>query len=124
MRMQGMQARTHAGRTWGLAVVALLMVGCEEPRVGSALDKPVMLSDLSSARGQQVFMQHCNQCHPGGAGGLAPPLNDKPLPEGLIKFQVRNGLGAMPAFDEGRISDAELDDLAMYLKELREVAGK
>jgi len=65
-------------------------------------------------------MKHCNQCHPGGEGGVGPALNNKPLPGFLIKFQVRRGMGAMPAFSSQVISDAQLDSLASYLKELRQ----
>jgi mono/diheme cytochrome c family protein len=54
-------------------------------------------------------MINCHQCHPGGGGGLAPSINDKPLPEGLIKTQIRQGLGAMPAFTEKHLSDADVD---------------
>jgi mono/diheme cytochrome c family protein len=72
-----------------------------------------------AARGQIVFMKNCHQCHPGGEAGLAPAINNKPFPEFLKKFQVRHGLGAMPSFSDGRISDDELDDLMEYLKTLR-----
>ena len=44
--------------------------------------------------------------HPAGAGGL-------------IRFQVRNGLGAMPAFKEDRLSAQQLDDLIAYLDAIR-----
>jgi mono/diheme cytochrome c family protein len=70
-------------------------------------------------RGRIVFMQHCHKCHPGGAAGLAPAINDKPLPEFLMKTQVRVGLGAMPSFHQNEISGGDLDDLIRYLKELR-----
>ncbi|HJP61658.1 MAG TPA: cytochrome c, partial [Gemmatimonadaceae bacterium] len=58
-------------------------------------------------------------CHPGGAAGLGPPLNNKPAPAFVIRFQVRHGLGAMPAFDSTQISDADLHAVAEYLKALR-----
>ena len=64
-------------------------------------------------------MRHCHECHPKGEGGLAPSINDKPLPGFLIRLQVRRGLGAMPEFGPHRISDAELEDLIAYLRELR-----
>jgi mono/diheme cytochrome c family protein len=41
------------------------------------------------------------------------------LPGGLIEFQVRNGLGVMPAFSEEQIGDAELDALVAYLMALK-----
>ena len=64
-------------------------------------------------------MTHCYQCHPGGAAGLGPGLNDKPLPGFAIKTQVRRGLGAMPAFSPEKISDSDLDNLVAYLVTLR-----
>jgi len=71
------------------------------------------------AEGQRVFMQYCNQCHVGGAAGLGPSLNDKPLPGLLVKLQVRLGLGAMPAFPKRAISGSQLDDVVRYLHYLR-----
>ena len=68
-------------------------------------------------------MAHCHQCHPGGAAGLAPSINDKPLPGFLMRFQVRHGLGAMPSFDEQVIPEPELDALIAYLLELRRQRG-
>jgi mono/diheme cytochrome c family protein len=64
-------------------------------------------------------MLHCQKCHPGGEAGLGPALNDKPLPVFLMRFQVRKGLGAMPAFPESRISGDELDDLLKYVVAFR-----
>lgn len=92
--------------------------GCGPARRGAAVDRPVNLTQEGQA-GQLVFMEHCNKCHPGGAGGLGPALNNKPVPAFAIKTQVRNGFGAMPAFTEHHLSDKELDHLVTYLKELR-----
>ena len=100
-----------------IAVGALVACGTArrgEPIVGQT---PVATADL--ARGERVFMAMCHQCHPKGEGGLAPAINDKPLPEFLMRFQVRNGIGAMPAFSERAISPEDLDQLMDYLKELR-----
>ena len=63
-------------------------------------------------------MRHCHQCHPKGEAGLAPAINGKPLPNWLIRLQVRSGLGSMPEFGENDISPAELDDLLAYLDAL------
>jgi mono/diheme cytochrome c family protein len=78
-------------------------------------------SDPQVALGQRVFSANCYQCHPGGAAGAGPAINDKPLPENLIKTQVRAGLGAMPGFGKDRIDDEQLDAVVRYLKELRAV---
>jgi mono/diheme cytochrome c family protein len=107
-----------------LAVGSLLGGWFFIPSCGSALrDEPITpplsVNDEKVSIGQQVFMEHCYQCHPGGAGGLAPAINDKPLPVWLMKTQVRVGLGAMPGFSEKKISGEQLDSLMVYLKALR-----
>jgi mono/diheme cytochrome c family protein len=69
--------------------------------------------------GERVFDANCSQCHPGGTGGLGPAINNKPLPGWLIEFQIRHGLGAMPAFSSEEVSDEEMDAVVKYLKWLR-----
>jgi mono/diheme cytochrome c family protein len=98
----------------GLAVVTACSARRSEPIVG-----PLPIADEHVLRGQQVFMQQCHQCHPGGEAGLGPAINNKPLPGFLIKLQVRQGFGAMPAFTEHHLSSEELDDVVTYLKALR-----
>jgi mono/diheme cytochrome c family protein len=100
----------------------LLTAGCSARR-GEPIVGPLGISDPGIARGQQVFYRECHQCHPGGEAGLGPSINSKPLPRFLIKFQVRAGLGAMPAFSQNEISPEELDHLVVYLKSLRNHSG-
>ena len=105
-----------------LALLAASLVwssGCGSPRRGEPLQGPLPLTDAQVERGRLVFMQHCQKCHPGGEAGLGPGLNDKPFPSFLQHFQVRHGLGAMPAFSPQEISEAQLDDLLAYLHALR-----
>ena len=102
-----------------LFAVSALLSACGQPRRDTPYTQEVALRDPDVARGQQLFMYNCNQCHPGGAAGLAPGLNDKPLPAVAIKTQIRNGVGAMPAFDESRLIDADVDAIVKYLKSLR-----
>jgi mono/diheme cytochrome c family protein len=64
-------------------------------------------------------MRDCHQCHPGGEAGVGPALNNKPLPAFAIRWQVRRGFGAMPAFPKEKLSDSELDVLIDYIKILR-----
>jgi mono/diheme cytochrome c family protein len=73
----------------------------------------------ASLKGQAVFMQRCNRCHPGGMAGLGPSIFNKPLPGFLIRFQVRAGLGAMPAFNKNSLPDNQLNDLIFYIKEMK-----
>ncbi|MBZ0158093.1 MAG: cytochrome c [Alphaproteobacteria bacterium] len=99
--------------------LAMVLAGCGSARRGEPLTGAFEPQNEVAARGQLVFMKYCNQCHPKGEAGLGPSLNNKPLPGFLMKFQVRNGLGAMPSFPPSHISDQELDDLIAYLKALR-----
>jgi mono/diheme cytochrome c family protein len=97
---------------------------CGTARRGEPLYKPVNIENEQVARGQVVFMTHCDKCHPGGESGLAPAINDKPVPGFVIRFQIRNGLGAMPAFKEETIPDDKLDDLMAYIKQQRKAKDK
>ena len=90
--------------------------GCSARR-GEPFLGALRISEPGIARGQQVFYRDCHQCHPGGEAGLGPAINNKPLPGFLIKFQVRNGLGAMPAFSQNEISPEELDRGMRNLRE-------
>lgn len=69
-------------------------------------------------RGASFFRQ-CNECHPQGESGLGPSLNEKPLPDALIRQQVRRPLVLMPPFSDEVLPDSELEDLIEYLKAVR-----
>ena len=102
-----------------LIALVTLGFGCGTARRGEPISGPLTSLDSSAQRGRLVFHEHCHQCHPGGEGGLAPALNDKPAPVWLMKTQVRTGLGTMPSFDDEAISSRELDDLMAYVIALR-----
>ena len=97
-----------------------IVVGCSTApaRRPNVIPPRQLRADPRLAEGQRVFMQHCNQCHVGGAAGLGPSLNDKWLPPIFIRFQVRHGLGAMPSYSDRVISDAQLDDVVHYVRYL------
>ncbi len=111
------------GRVLVLSSIVLTAVligaGCGSARRGVPIAGPLSLATDGLVRGQQVFMKQCHQCHPGGEAGLGPALNNKPLPGFLVRLQVRQGFGAMPAFSEQAIPADELDDLIAYLAALR-----
>jgi mono/diheme cytochrome c family protein len=106
---------------WGpmLLLASIMISGCGSARRGEPLVGPLRLEETQLVSGRQVFLTHCQQCHPGGEAGLGPALNNKPLPDFLVRLQVRRGLGVMPAFSEDRISHGELEDLTAYLRALR-----
>lgn len=93
--------------------------GCGTARRGAAVTDPQVPPTAQVRLGERVFDATCNGCHPGGTAGIGVALNNKPLPGWLIRFQVRNGVGAMPAFSEEAVSAAELDALVAYLQWLR-----
>lgn len=98
-------------------LLIVLAAACGPARRG----EPFVNLQLTDAerQGQEHFMHHCHQCHPGGSAGLGPALNNKPLPRSLMRFQVRHGLGAMPKFSEEKISDEDLERILDFLKALR-----
>lgn len=102
------------------ALASLVVAACGTAR----RSPPIGAAVAASSAGRQAFMMHCHACHPGGEAGLAPALNNKPLPRSLIAFQVRHGLGAMPAFDEEVIDDRKLEQIADYLVALRRAPVK
>lgn len=93
----------------------LLCTACARKRVGEPLTEPIELSSTEEEQGEILFMRYCHQCHPDGAGGLGPSINDKPMPRGFVRAQVRLGVGAMPPFPEEVLSDPEVDAITAYV---------
>jgi mono/diheme cytochrome c family protein len=102
------------------AVSVVLQLGCGSTRRDEPLVGPIDVGDPQLKLGQQVFMSHCYQCHPGGRGGVGPAINNKPLPRAAIRTQVRLGAGAMPGFNEQHISDEQLHAVARYVAALHQ----
>ena len=106
------------------AIVVLLMIlsitSCS-PRKGVPYTEPLTKVNEEVREGKILFDTFCNSCHPNGTAGLGPAINNKPLPGFAIRFQIRNGIGAMPAFDEEQISDEESGKIVAYLKALRKL---
>jgi mono/diheme cytochrome c family protein len=108
-----------------LALFTLLLssTACRTVRRDEPIVGPLPLDNPAVEHGRIVFANHCHACHPGGAGGLGPAINDKPFPRFLMKTQVRAGLGAMPSFDQHAIPSNDLDDLMKYVLTLRHHDG-
>ena len=103
-----------------LIALGLSLVACGTARRGIPVAGPMLIESEQVALGERVFMYNCNQCHPRGEAGVGLALNNKPLPDFAIRFQVRHGLGAMPSFSEDEISDEQLDAIIAYLDYLKE----
>lgn len=99
-----------------VAVVCSLLQHCSsrktEPFVGA------LALNAQLEKGQTLFMNHCHKCHPHGEAGLGPAIN--PLPGFVKSFQIRHGVGAMPAFKKDEISKQDLKDLMAYLKGIKQ----
>lgn len=102
----------------GVVLVVLLALCACDPRRSEPFVGDIVLDEQQS-RGELLFFRHCNECHPQGSSGLAPALNDKPLPDALIRLQVRTPVLYMPPFSEEVLPDPQLEDLIEYLKAIR-----
>jgi mono/diheme cytochrome c family protein len=118
-RAERKRKRSIAAFAAGLGIAALLAAACGSPRRSEAMLGSMEIRSPEVARGRIVYARNCDECHPGGAAGLGPSLNNKPLPGFLIRFQVRHGMGAMPAFSEKKISDEDLDAVIEYVRARR-----
>ena len=85
--------------------------------------KPTPSSASQTTTGQAVYAQLCDPCHPGGGAGLGPALSGPDFEAtyagdaALVAF-IRQGGTGMPGFPEGRISEAELQDLIAFIRSL------
>ena len=107
-------------RTLLAGALVVTLAACAPVYDGTAILGPLDTSDPQIALGERVFALQCQQCHPNASAGLGPGITNKPLPSWAVRFQVRRGLGRMPAFPEEQISDAELDAMLAYIHALRE----
>jgi mono/diheme cytochrome c family protein len=98
-------AETHAGETTGGETGG----GEEAPPAGNA------------EAGADVFTSAgCGSCHTleaaGSSGSIGPNLDDSQPDAALVEDRVRNGAGAMPAF-EGQLTDEQIADVTAYVVE-------
>lgn len=107
-------------KSLAIPLVILLMAACS-PRRGVPYTEPLQANSAEVQKGMVLFDSYCSPCHPGGSSGLGPAINNKPLPGFLIRFQIRHGVGAMPAFSEEVISDEQSKMIVAYLKKLRKL---
>ena len=111
-------------RCVSFAFVAALVAACGSEHRGPPHGPEVATRNPGEVYGQRLFYQYCYQCHPGGGAGLGPSLNDKPLPEVVIKEQIRRGVGDMPGFSETILSDGEVAAIADFVQDMRETPSE
>jgi mono/diheme cytochrome c family protein len=100
-------------------VVILGLAACGKTQRGEPKAPELQPRSHEVAYGGMLFRKFCYQCHPNGAGGLGPAINNKPLPEIAIRTQIRKGVGSMPSFDETWLNDEEVAAIAKYVQALR-----
>jgi mono/diheme cytochrome c family protein len=102
--------------TLALGLVALGS-GCgakgESAADAARYDYPIGSTDV--ARGEAVFIENCNGCHPGGQKGYGPTIAGHPEPVAEVREVVREGKGRMPAFSQEKISSDDLEALLAYV---------
>ena len=98
-------------------IASILAAGsCTRRHTEPITGKVVNVENARVANGQMLYNRYCQKCHPGGGAGLGPEVIHKP---GFARrFQVRHGLGTMPAFKKKVISKHELTDIMKYLNYL------
>ena len=94
----------------------LLFTQCVSRKSEPLKQNSFVPSNVQIANGEKVYMMHCQKCHPGGEAGLGPAINSNPAPQLIKRFQVRHGLGVMPAFKKDEISTTDLRNISKYLK--------
>ena len=67
--------------------------------------------------GEEVYEKVCGQCHKPSVG-VGTVLEGRELPVEYLKFIVRNGLNAMPAFPDSHVDDQSLAAVGKYLASL------
>lgn len=99
-------------------LVFLIISRCSAPkRVPVAENFSMPTEELEN--GRVLFNEYCATCHPGGMSGVGLAIINKPLPASFIRFQIRNGVGVMPDFDEDVLTDKQVEHIAEYLVYLR-----
>lgn len=77
-------------------------------------------ADAKAEAGRQIFAKTCAGCHlgQGTLAGRAPQLSvsQNAINADFVRNQVRKGKAPMPAFDTSRVSDADLENIIVYLK--------
>ncbi|WP_424494081.1 c-type cytochrome [Salinimicrobium sp. GXAS 041] len=124
--MESYKTRVEGRNCWFIAITFLTGIAifsCSAPKTKPYAEVVIMpTEDLQ--KGRILFDNYCASCHPEAMSGVGLAIINKPLPKALIKFQIRNGIGLMPAFNEEQLSDEQVDNIADYLKYLRENKDK
>ncbi len=99
-----------------IVVVWIAINACSMRKSEPIKQKAFTTANQQIIHGEQLYMAHCQKCHPSGEGGLGPAINSNPAPGFIKRFQMRHGLGVMPGFMKNELSKLDLKDISKYLK--------
>jgi cytochrome c oxidase subunit 2 len=103
-----------------VGVAALSLGACADTKTADLTSEQA--NDPQLVLGRQVFQDNCARCHGGnGQGGAGPKLSDgrvvEHFPDPAQEEQViRNGRGAMPAWDK-KLTDEQIAAVLRYTRE-------
>jgi mono/diheme cytochrome c family protein len=74
----------------------------------------------NATHGKKLFLTvGCAECHGTvGQGGVGPNLSAHPLPAAVIAAYIRDPGGVMPPYVASVLSDADVADIAAYLRSI------
>jgi mono/diheme cytochrome c family protein len=107
-------------RKMGILLLAIGMLtmayGCSKggTTVYSLEDFDYPLASTDVAKGQELYAEYCEGCHPGGEEGDGPKISGLKLSPAKTRWQIRSGGDDMPAFGPDKISDGDLEALVAY----------
>lgn len=91
-------------------LVATAACAARGPAVTSETDSREALA----RRGEAIFRDNCNVCHPAGGKGIGPALERSLARESAVQ-QIRDGFGLMPGFSAEKLSDDDVDAVLAYV---------
>ncbi len=113
-----MPTKLNVPATAALLILFMALGNCYNRR-SEPLRGPLEQRTAAINNGELQFNRYCDKCHPGGEAGLGPGINGLPTPRFVKAFQIRHGLGTMPAFKRHELNKRDLWDITTYLKALR-----
>ena len=103
------------------AAAALVVSACGGPATPATVParyEGPLAERADAAKGEAIYQRYCDSCHPGGREDVGPALAGRKLSPGKVRWFVREGGDAMPAFPADKVSDEDLEHLAAYVGSL------
>ncbi|MDD9945842.1 MAG: cytochrome c [Myxococcales bacterium] len=92
--------------------------GSDETSGGDVSQYEGPIASTDTAKGEEIFLTYCDDCHPDGGADSGPSLIDHPHAVARVRQQIREGSGKMRPFSAGRLSDEDMEHLLAYLNTL------